>query len=669
MLFYVFNKSGREGRKMNKTIRMKNAILSLVMIVLFLGFIPVKSFARNWNGWIYQDLYPTSNTLLGVKFVTPKKGWVVGENGAILYTEDGGASWQAQESGTEETLTNIAFVNEKVGWAVGAQGRILHTEDGGKTWISQVETEAVLKNIFFINGKEGWAIGSEEADAEPGSKGVVFHTTNSGEKWEQMDIGISRAMASIYFINQQTGWILAGDEVYRTSDGGKKWEKNKLQIESMLTSPTNRMRQDIPPNWDRGELCFTDAKYGWAVLGFGYIFHTNDGGRTWINQLHIDSHSYGLSHISFSDSNRGCAGGSSLLCTEDGGKTWSEKLGIKPGSSERIDNFLVQLQAVSFPNPTSAWAVGNEGQIWKTENGGKSWNLAFRRDECGRHVFFLDKNTGWFYHREDYSASLCRTDDGGRTRQKQDVGMNVWGLFFTDASMGWAVGTMEEWNQQHKLEKVYGVIRHTADGGKTWLTQYKELMGKSRVGTGLLGVFFVNPDTGWVVGKQGMILHTADGGKLWVQQKSGASQLGLNDIRFVSQKIGWIAGIKYDDGWTGIILHTEDGGNHWQTQYSIKDVGFTAGYFTDKKNGWVTGLSEDGGDGWLLHTNDGGSKWRKEEFGDIGYSDVAFLDKERGVISTEKGWIFISSDDGKTWKKIKKPIRKKNPWHFSELFD
>src|SRR3990170_6545180 len=114
---------------------MKKAIIIFVALIiinlLFLCLITDSSHAGSWNGWIYQNPYPTKNTLLSVKFITPQKGWVVGEHGTILYTEDGGENWEAQESGTEQTLTNIVFVNDKVGWAVGGRaGTIIHTEDG-----------------------------------------------------------------------------------------------------------------------------------------------------------------------------------------------------------------------------------------------------------------------------------------------------------------------------------------------------------------------------------------------------------------------------------------------------------------------------------------------------------------------------------------------------------
>ncbi len=630
----------------------------IIIVIIFVCLLPIKSFARNWNGWIYQDPYPTSNTLLAVKFISPQKGWVAGENGTILATEDGGDTWDAQESGTEHFLSSIFFINDKIGWAVGVNGTIIHTSDGGKSWITQykAETESALLKGFFVNEREGWVIGREGA----------LHTTDGGKHWVRRD-GLPGRLSSIFFIDSRNGWALAGNTVYRTTDGGLKWDTGEIPSSgySFMAAPGNG---GMPPiiDWVLGDIYFMDAKNGWAVSGYGGIFRTNDGGKTWTKAVpgSLPDH---VNTLSFFDAKRGCVAGSSILCTEDSGKTWDEKLGIKPRTRKRIDEYLVDLQAISIASGTTAFAVGNDGQIWKTENGGKSWKLAAHRDECGRYVFFLNNNTGWFYYRGDYSLTLCRTDDGGRTRQKQDVGMNVLGLFFIDDSKGWAVGTIEERNQQNKLEKVYGVIKHTIDGGRTWATQFKELRGTSRFGTDLFSVYFLDANTGWVAGSAGLILHTRDGGNSWEKQKSGSSQFDLQDIRFLNHQNGWIAGIKYNDGWTGVILRTDDGGNQWKVQYSMKKIGFTSLFFIDNRSGWAIAEAEqEDGPTWIFHTGDAGHTWKKEKLGYVGDSNPIFLDKKRGVIDAEKGWIITTADGGKTWEKIRKPIRK-IPWHFSEV--
>jgi len=68
----------------------------------------------------------------------------------------------------------------------------------------------------------------------------------------------------------------------------------------------------------------------------------------------------------------------------------------------------------------------------------------------------------------------------------------------------------------------------------------------------LLGVHFIDKEEGWAVGNKGVIIHTRDGGKTWVSQDSGAIDPFL-DVYFIDSKRGWAVGF-------GPIARTEDGG-------------------------------------------------------------------------------------------------------------
>lgn len=647
--------------------------LFLILICISFSLLPMLSLAGSFNGWIYQNPYPTSNTLLAVKFVTPKKGWIVGEKGTILYTEDGGDTWEAQESGTEQDIRSIFFINEKLVWAVGTGGITIHTEDGGKTWVSQGNATTSLNKVFFANEKEGWAVGMN---------GLVLHTTDGGKKWERQEIGIKRAIASINFINPQTGWIIAGDEVYRTADGGKNWEKSQLEIKIPKSGKVGQddivtgVGEGIPDGWWIGDIVFTNENEGWAVIGYWYIFHTEDGGKTWTDQLQTGYMSYGLNAISFMDKKNGCAGGSSLICTEDGGKTWKERLGIKPGQRKMIKEFDVAVSNIQFLGSDTGWAVGTEGQIFKTEDGGKNWNMEARRSECGGNTFFIDEKTGWLYgfYGHDVNTYICRTDDGGHTWDKQELGFKVWDIFFIDSSTGWAAGWLEEIDlpekkktYQERKGKILAVIKGTSDGGKTWSTQFKELISKDLLDRGFYSIHFINHHMGWAAGEKGIIVHTDDG-KNWKHQRKRDRELSsIGGVKFIDNKIGWAVGNKSTDRLIGVLLYTKDGGEHWQTYKEYKDIYLDSVYFVDKMWGWVMGKTEDE-DAYLFYTTDGGKTWSKNESKNIIYGNPAFLDKDRGVIVSENGFLLVTKNGGKTWTPMRTPIAK-YPWHFSEIFE
>ncbi len=645
--------------------------LFIIAAFMIVNLMPAKSNAGSWNGWIYQDPYPTSVNLFDVKFVTPLKGWITGKYGTILYTEDGGENWEAQESGTEEDLMRVSFVNEKMGWAAGRSGTIIHTEDGGKKWVAQYNIKALPTKIFFINEKEGWIAGSNPI-------GALFRTQDSGKTWQKMEIGLQRAIGSVFFLNPLTGWIQAGEEIFRTKDGGSTWERSKLPIpEESMQRPLGRYPQGdalakspigkgLGFDWFYGDIAFANEKQGWAVVNQWFIFHTDDGGQTWTTDLNTGYASYGLSHIAFRNAQNICVSGSTIYCTEDGGKTWRERLGVESGDSR-------SLGGVSLVGQSAGWVVGNNGQISKTEDSGKSWSDALRWNKCGGPArFFINNKTGWFYSPQKFNV-LCKTDDGGQKWEKQTIGIKVKNVFFADKSTGWAVGLIEEWKDGKETSRpndrvnVWGVIKHTKDGGKTWETQYKESMGKSN-NPSLTKISFINPDTGWVIGTKGIILSTNDGGKHWEHQKSGDTKNSLMRFHFINSEVGWIVGTQFGDYWTGIVLHTEDGGKKWKIQNRRSDVGFRDVYFVDRKSGWVVGVTESGEAGVLVMTTDGGKTWSEKDIETIDFSSVTFLDKQRGIIFSSSGLALITIDGGKTWKKRRVPLRK-YPWHFSEIFE
>ncbi len=78
-------------------------------------------------------------------FLDNKNGWVVGIDGGIIHTGDGGTTWVKQNSGTTKHLMNITFTDKDYRWAVGEFSTVVHTADGGKTGLP-----SSLRLIKFI---------------------------------------------------------------------------------------------------------------------------------------------------------------------------------------------------------------------------------------------------------------------------------------------------------------------------------------------------------------------------------------------------------------------------------------------------------------------------------------------------------------------------------------
>lgn len=255
-----------------------------------------------------------------IKFANPDSGWAVGNNGTILHTSDRGTTWKRQISGTTEVLTGLSIIDANTAWVSGASGTILHTGDGGKAWNSQeVNTKIAIPDITFVDKQHGWAIGY----------GTIFSTNDGGNTWQLQRSGDWKQLSSVLFANKNLGWITVGPVILRTIDGGKTWDET------------------IPPSQGKvAGLSFVDTQHGWVAKSRGeegsivqvlnhdklssesFILSTSDGGANWQELFHVKSktdHSAWVLNIFFVDLLRGWAVGRNglLLRTTDGGKTWT----------------------------------------------------------------------------------------------------------------------------------------------------------------------------------------------------------------------------------------------------------------------------------------------------------------------------------------------------------
>jgi photosystem II stability/assembly factor-like uncharacterized protein len=207
------------------------------------------------------------------------------------------------------------------------------------------------------------------------------------------------------------------------------------------------------------------------------------------------------------------------------------------------------------------------------------------------------------------------------------------GVFFLNPERGWVCGRR-------------GTILQTSDGGLTW--------SRRQTGTDqtLTAVFFAQEETGWAVGDEGTILHTRDGGATWVKQQSPVS-FYLMDVVFVSPRSGWIVTEQTH------ILHTDDGGLNWRIRFQDLDFILKAVSFADPLTGWAVGEY-----GFIYHTGDGGATWQQQagfyglskETDEIegGYSlfDVAAVDTLTAWAVGIDGQVLRTVDGGKTWGRI-----------------
>ena len=136
---------------------------AVLLALLLAALLPAGALAfisTGAGGWSWQNPLPQGNDLAAVSFIDAGRGWSVGDLGTILVTSDGGATWDAQRSGTTNHLNAVSFTDAAHGWAVGDLGTILVTSDGGATWGAQDSgVWQRLNGVTFTDSSHGWAVG------------------------------------------------------------------------------------------------------------------------------------------------------------------------------------------------------------------------------------------------------------------------------------------------------------------------------------------------------------------------------------------------------------------------------------------------------------------------------------------------------------------------------
>jgi photosystem II stability/assembly factor-like uncharacterized protein len=132
--------------------------------------------------------------LSDISFPDPKHGFIVGEFGTLLMTEDGGATWHRHPTPTEKTLFGVHFTGRDRGWVVGIDGLVMHTADGAHTWTVQRGSPeiAAVEEISFRDTLKNPGMYAVRVEGDTGvivgDTGMVLTSSDGGRTWAQREL-------------------------------------------------------------------------------------------------------------------------------------------------------------------------------------------------------------------------------------------------------------------------------------------------------------------------------------------------------------------------------------------------------------------------------------------------------------------------------------------------
>jgi photosystem II stability/assembly factor-like uncharacterized protein len=350
--------------------------------------------------------------------------------------------------------------------------------------------------------------------------------------------------------------------------------------------------------------------------------------------------------------------GGRIQFSSDGGATWQAQ-----ATPNAIDGYVRGIQFLRRgPNAGKlGWAVGSNGRLIVTTDGGQVWSL--------------------------FGEPLIYPADHAHAGQVCDL----WDVYFQDAQRGWVAGI--------------GVLRSTQDGGVSW-TDLLALNPNLPSSVEFYRFTFVGPGANQIAfaaAEPGLIVRSSDG-VTWGTALSVPdfcptlpSDLELWDIQFESSgsggDIGYAVGGQGNQ--CGGMLFTPDGGATWTressavlppTVYGVtalaggvaiacsyggrvyrrmpqqlprwQDISATLNPPADNLLVPLWGAASDGGPHvWICglmnlvyRSADGGDTWQRQRgAGTWRLRDIAFIDVDRGWAVAQQSTLLRTQDGGQTW--------------------
>lgn len=288
-----------------------------------------------------QILAVSANQLpsnVGAAFVDGKHGYLLGGQGELSETTDGGLTWKSKLPGLTQGYGDLQFANDKVGWLLLGDGRLSQTVDGGASWGSAVRVgQAGFRRIGVVDDKRAWGSYSYYY-----SSPTFAVTADAGKSWS--DVTAPNGAQSLYLGSEQTMLAYGGNGMVAVSaDAGKTWSQRYTGTPMLLN-----------------KLAAQEAGSLWIVGDQGVVRRSSDKGQTW-SEVNLGT-GVNLIDIAWASPKVGWIVGSqgTVYATLDGGKTWVRQA---TGTQRALTRLVVA-------DPKTAWILGEYGTLLATGNGG-----------------------------------------------------------------------------------------------------------------------------------------------------------------------------------------------------------------------------------------------------------------------------------------------------------
>ena len=246
---------------------------------------------------------------------------VVGEQGRILWSDDGGQRWTQASVPVSLAITSVAFAGDGNAWATAHEGFLLHSVDNGETWTVGLSGSDVAALSVGAIEQQVQALETALANASPDTREDTEWALDEAlfaldEATLAVDEGMTTPLLKIWFEDSGTGYALGAYNVFlRTDDGGATWVSNSDRLDNpdkyhlygiarssagtlLVAGEAGTLQRSLDDGetWERvdspypGSFFGTVATNDGGLLIFGLrgnVYRSTDEGASW---LYVETH-------------------------------------------------------------------------------------------------------------------------------------------------------------------------------------------------------------------------------------------------------------------------------------------------------------------------------------------------------------------------------------------
>jgi photosystem II stability/assembly factor-like uncharacterized protein len=519
--------------------------------------------------------------------------------------------------------------------------------DAGKSWknVGLKDSRAIGKVIVNPRNPDIAFVAALGHPFGPNTERGVFRTTDGGKSWDKVlykdentgaiDVAFDPQNPNILFAGmwevRRTPWTLSsggpGSGIYRSTDGGSTWKK--LEDHGLPKGPYGRVGVAVAANSDR-VYTIIEAKDG------GGLYRSDDGGDSWdlVNGSHgLVQRAWYYMHVIADpeDASTVYIADVEFFKSTDGGRNFN-KVKVPHG-----DNHGLWID----PKNTKRMIASNDGGVTVSLDGGKSWTREDNQPTAQFYHVITDTRTPYYVYgaQQDNStvAIASRSDDGAIGRDDwYAVGGGEAGYIApnpTDPNIVYAgdyQGNITRFDRRTNQVKSIAVWPELTDAGGAAILDHRFQW------TAPIVTSPFDPNTIYYGGER--IFKTSDGGTHW---EAISGDLTRNDK---SKQIPSGGPVTIDD----------TGTEYYDTVFSIAPSPLVKGLIWAGTDDGLIQITRDEGKTWTNVTPKELAEWSRVSLIEASPFDAgtAFVAIDRHQNDDLAPYIYKTTDYGATWSRI-----------------